>query len=109
LEIEMQEQPNVNLAQADGEAAAAPRSSEAEANRLQPCPFCGNREVSVYEGSTFRWRYAACDSCGAQSGEVRVQTLGDGTKAQWEAAASKDAIDAWNTRAASSGDANASA
>lgn len=66
---------------------------------LLPCPFCGHAEVTVHEGSTFRWRYAACDNCGAQSCEIRIQTLGDGTKEEWEEQARIDAITEWNTRA----------
>lgn len=65
-----------------------------------PCPFCGESDVAVYVGSTFRWRYAACDSCGARAGEVRAQTFGDGTREQWEAAAIESAIAEWNCRAA---------
>lgn len=64
----------------------------------KPCPFCGATSVRVCEGSTFRWRFAQCDSCGAQAGEVRCQTLGDGTKEEWEAKAVADAIDEWNHR-----------
>ena len=65
---------------------------------LLPCPFCGHVGVTVHEGSTFRWRYASCDACGAQAGEVRVQTLGDGTKEEWEETAKREAIEEWNTR-----------
>ena len=67
--------------------------------KLLPCPFCGGRKVSVHEGSTFRWRFAACDNCGAQTGEVRCQTMGDGTKEEWEAQAKLYAIAEWNRRA----------
>lgn len=63
-----------------------------------PCPFCGCTEIKVHEGTTFRWRIVQCDDCGAQSGEVRVQTLGDGTQTQWEADAREKAIAAWNER-----------
>ena len=49
---------------------------------VKPCPFCGTADVTVQPGSTFRWWVAACSSCGAQSGEVRVQTMGDGTPAE---------------------------
>jgi Lar family restriction alleviation protein len=65
---------------------------------VRPCPFCGCVGVTVYEGSTFRWRYAACDSCGAQAPEIRAQTLGAGTPDEWESAAQARAIDEWNTR-----------
>jgi hypothetical protein len=65
-----------------------------------PCPFCGGHEVTIVEGGSFRWRLAQCCNCGAQSGEVRVQTLGDGTKEEWEAQAERNAIAEWNTRAA---------
>ena len=66
---------------------------------LKPCPFCGGVGVSVNEGSTFRWRYATCDECGAQAPEVRIQTLGGGTRDEWETIAKADAIDEWNRRA----------
>jgi Lar family restriction alleviation protein len=70
-----------------------------ETEALKPCPFCGHVGISVCEGSTFRWRYAMCDNCGAQAGEVRHNTLADD-----QAAATKEshaeAIKEWNTRAA---------
>ena len=68
-------------------------------NTYLPCPLCGHVGVTVQEGLTFRWRYATCDECGASAGEVRVQTLGDGTKEEWERAAHIKAIEEWNTRA----------
>ena len=64
----------------------------------KPCPFCGCDRVEVYEGTTFRWRLVRCFECGAQAGEVRAQTMGFGTKAEWEAKARADAISAWNER-----------
>lgn len=67
-----------------------------------PCPFCGSDRVSVREGSTFRWRIAGCDDCGAQAGEVRARTLGPETKEEREAEAREDAIKAWNERAVGS-------
>lgn len=69
-------------------------------DELKPCPFCGDSGVTTMnEGSTFRWRYLSCNSCGATPGEVRVQTFGDGTPDEWEKQAAKDAIAAWNRRA----------
>jgi Lar family restriction alleviation protein len=65
---------------------------------LIPCPFCGSKDICVVEGTTFRWRLAQCNDCGAQAGEVRIQTSGDGTSDKWEALAEKDAIAEWNTR-----------
>jgi len=65
----------------------------------KPCPFCGHVGVIVRETSTFRWRAAECENCGAQSGEVRVQTLGEGTREEWERQAEADAIEEWNKRA----------
>jgi hypothetical protein len=41
-----------------------------------------------------------CDGCGAQTGEVRVQTMGEGTPEQWDKNAKADALKEWNTRAA---------
>jgi Lar family restriction alleviation protein len=64
-----------------------------------PCPFCGSTAVATQEGSTFRWRFAYCMECGAQAGEIRVQTLGAGTPAEWQAKANADAIAEWNRRA----------
>lgn len=64
-----------------------------------PCPFCGGTSVRTMDGSTFRWRVAYCCNCGAQAGEVRIQTLGNGTKAQWNERAEADAIEEWNKRA----------
>lgn len=63
-----------------------------------PCPFCGGTEINVIEGSTFRWRAAQCQNCGAQSGEVRIQTSGPGTSDEWEAEARDAAIWEWNLR-----------
>ena len=65
-----------------------------------PCPFCGSTEVRVVDGSTFRWRLAQCQGCGAQAGEVRIQTLGEGTPLDWECKATRLALDEWNKRAA---------
>ncbi|MCA3694230.1 Lar family restriction alleviation protein [Aquidulcibacter sp.] len=64
-----------------------------------PCPFCGYVGVNVHEASNFRWRVAECDQCGATCGEIRIQTMGEGTKEEWEAVAKEDAIKEWNTRA----------
>lgn len=66
-----------------------------------PCPFCGGTEVWTHPGSTFRWRYAACSYCGAQCGEVRIDTLG---KPRLEAVADADAelLVEWNKRIPSS-------
>lgn len=65
---------------------------------LKPCPFCGSSTVVIHEGSTFRWMVASCSECGAQCGEVRVQTLGKGTPEQWDKQARIDAINQWNNR-----------
>lgn len=76
---------------------------------LLPCPFCGEHGVTVIEGSTFRWMFAACDHCGASVSEVRVQTIGYGTREEWAAAGKAEALAAWNTRAVAPmlrGDAN---
>jgi hypothetical protein len=68
-----------------------------------PCPFCGSNRVKIIEGSSFRWRVAQCDECGAQCGEVRIQTLGSGTKEQWEEEARGVVIKEWNSRVAEAG------
>lgn len=65
---------------------------------LLPCPFCGGTNVDVVEGDTYRWRLARCLECGAQASDVRIQTLGDGTKEEWEAKAHTRALAEWNTR-----------
>ena len=67
-------------------------------DRPLPCPFCGSDNIEVCDGSTFRWVYAGCGDCGAQAGEVRRQTLGEGTREEWEAAAKLSAIVEWNRR-----------
>lgn len=62
-----------------------------------PCPFCGSTSISTYDGSTFRWMYAGCDDCGAQAGEVRIDTLA-ADKVAADKAAHNDAIAEWNKR-----------
>ena len=66
-----------------------------------PCPFCGHTGIKVVETSTFRWRVASCTNCGAQAGEVRIQTSGEGTKEEWEARACERAVQVWNERSES--------
>jgi Lar family restriction alleviation protein len=65
-----------------------------------PCPFCGCQDVTVFEGSTFRWRYAACDGCGVQGVEVRHNATAP-DQAAAEAESHQRAIDEWNRRAPS--------
>lgn len=65
---------------------------------IAPCPFCGHVGLDFNEGSTFRWLSADCTKCGATCGEVRIQTLGEGTKEEWTAQAQRDAIEVWNAR-----------
>lgn len=69
-------------------------------DQLKPCPFCGHVGLDFKEGSTFRWLVAECAGCGASRGETRIQTMGQGTKEEWMAAAQEDAIRDWNRRAA---------
>jgi hypothetical protein len=64
-----------------------------------PCPFCGHVGLDFQEGSTFRWLEYSCGGCGVTN-ETRVQTLGEGTPAEWREQAERDAIKQWNTRAA---------
>ena len=78
---------------------AAPAVGAQVDRRVRPCPFCGGCDVGVYEGDTFRWRLARCNGCGAQAGDVRIQTAGSGTRAEWEARAEAGAIAEWNKRA----------
>jgi Lar family restriction alleviation protein len=68
---------------------------------VKPCPFCGCHDVAVIEGDTFRWRLARCNACGAQAGDVRIQTAGSGDPKEWEAKAHKAALAEWNKRAVS--------
>jgi Lar family restriction alleviation protein len=63
-----------------------------------PCPFCGGTDITVIEGTSFRWKVAQCQDCGAQCGEVRKQTLGEGTQEEWNKKAEVDAIEEWNKR-----------
>lgn len=62
-----------------------------------PCPFCGGTLVTVIVGETHRWRLVEC-ACGARGPDARVQTIGEGTKEQWEAKGRENAIAAWNQR-----------
>jgi hypothetical protein len=66
---------------------------------MKPCPWCGSREGEVLQppGSTFRWRAWVC-GCGVVGPEIRIQTLGEGTREEWEAAARKEALRAWDER-----------
>ena len=64
---------------------------------IKPCPFCGHDGVTVVEGSTFRWRVAMCERCGAQSGEVRHNTLAE-DQAEAENRSTLEAIGIWNER-----------
>lgn len=67
-----------------------------------PCPFCGSTAIAVIQGETFRWRVAEC-GCGARGPEVRAQTTGNGTPAEWDQKACHAAIVEWNRRAHSAG------
>lgn len=62
------------------------------------CPFCGSHDIAVVETSTFRWRAATCNGCGALGPDVRIQTAGSGTKDEWERRAHEGAIVEWNRR-----------
>ena len=68
----------------------------------KPCPFCGQTVITVVDGDTFRWRHVECAACGATGPEIRCQTMGEGTPAEWELNAEADAIEAWNKRARAS-------
>lgn len=56
----------------------------------KPCPFCGSTNISVVEGSTFRWVKAECDDCGATCGDVR--------RVRTDAGNETAAIEEWNKR-----------
>lgn len=66
-------------------------------NDIKPCPFCGCQNISIVAGSTFRWRAAQCNNCGAQCGEVRIETSGPGAD-EWDSKARELAIAEWNKR-----------
>lgn len=85
------------------------RSKETNVSELKllPCPFCGGTKIDACEGSSFRWWQAYCAGCGATSGEVRRQTLGEGTNQQWDAQARVDAFAEWNRRAQQNTDSGA--
>lgn len=79
--------------------ALAEQAEQELVDGVLPCPFCGDNQPTVFEGSTFRWRVAVCNSCGAYAPEVRHDTLAEDQK---QAGIESDAaaIAAWNTRAA---------
>ena len=60
-----------------------------------PCPFCGDTDIAVVEGSTFRWRQVECNNCGARCGETRVRTIPPIDADENE----RFAIEEWNKRA----------
>lgn len=76
-----------------------PTTTTAAALLPAPCPFCGGTKLDVCEASTFRWRTAFCLECGAVGPEIRIQTTGEGTRAEWEATARAEAIVEWSKRA----------
>lgn len=71
-------------------------TQEAPAEPL-PCPFCGATNVSVEEGSTFRWILVCCCECGAQCGERRKEITGPNDVS--EPANIRRALEEWNIRA----------
>lgn len=78
------------------DTAKAVRSESAGV--MKPCPFCGWSDATAHEGSTFRWWVVECNNCGAQGPEIRRQTTGEGTNAEWDAKATATAIEDWNRR-----------
>jgi Lar family restriction alleviation protein len=57
--------------------------------KLKPCPFCGNRDVTLWPMDTdteFPWHSPYCEICGAT---IMETVTGKNTKAQ---------IKAWNKR-----------
>jgi Lar family restriction alleviation protein len=58
----------------------------------KPCPFCGKAEgLSFYDGDTYRWGIACCNSCGASAGETRREYPDEG---KWH----EEAVKQWNVR-----------
>lgn len=68
----------------------------------KPCPFCGSSAAAVIYDSARGPRFVKCYECGAMGPEIRCQTMGEGTPAEWELEAEADAIAAWNDRATAS-------
>lgn len=66
----------------------------------KPCPFCGEENITIREGSTFRWVVAECNNCGARCEEVRMHASGEGTSAEWKIKAEQCALVKWNKRVA---------
>jgi len=62
-----------------------------------PCPFCGSADIASFAGSTFRWRYAMCVECGAQCGEIRINTM-TVPRPQAIADADENLLKEWNQR-----------
>lgn len=60
-----------------------------------PCPFCGSTSIMFGEGSTHRWMYCGCASCGANTGDVRKMDYG---KPADDPVNRRDALDVWNSR-----------
>ena len=73
-------------------------AGSADAEALKACPFCGVVGLDFNEGNTFRWLAYSCSGCGIGN-ETRVQTMGEGTNAEWQAQAKFDSVAAWNKRA----------
>lgn len=69
------------------------------ARELLPCPWCGSdiTEVSVSNGSTFRWR--KIDGCCTDGPEVRHDTISEDQESA-EIESRRRAIEAWNRRTA---------
>ncbi len=80
--------------------AAKDLSAEAGAGpKPLPCPFCGDTDVIVSQGITFRWKLMMCNTCAARGPEVRIQTTGEGHTEDWERKGNAVARAAWNRRA----------
>ncbi len=60
----------------------------------KPCPFCGGAEVTVRDGSTFRWIAARCEGCGAAGPEIKKSLFDNTPLAKQHEAA----IQEWNKR-----------
>lgn len=46
------------------------QNEDADLSACLPCPFCGGRELSVVDGTTYQWLVVQCAECDARCGDV---------------------------------------